>query len=347
MQQPVARVLALWLGLIGIFAIVLTFADPGTRAEASTPRKPTLLEFIRAGAAVHPSVARPVRSRATFRQVGSAWGDVRQANKYLLYASDVTAAGVGSVKVFPGWISGPNPPVIGQIDGLDNPADLAIDRFGTLYVVQADQNAPVLVFPFLSTTPSLQLSTEGFPVSIAVSNDGTVFVGTARVYTPPTVLPEILVYPPGSTTPALHLADLAGDAVGSVRVNAENHIFFGVDDIGYGNSLNEIEPWSQPVIVQLPGPPGGLDLDRSDNLVSYTTYPTVQVFSRTGASLRTIDTKGFQSLTLGSHGTSLYTAAGTIYKNAYPSGAASDTITTLASDNTFGLATYPAAPLPR
>ena len=290
--------------------------------------------------------------RATFKTADNAWAEGRKANRYFLYVSDTTAAGIGSVKIFPGWIHGPNPPLIGEIDGLDNPAGLAIDRFGTLYVVQADQDAPVLVFPFLSTTPSLQLSTEGIPTSVAVSNDGTVFVGTASSNGPPAPSPsEILTYPSGSQYPALHLADLAGDAVGSVRVDALDSIFFGADFIGYGkSSLNEITPWAQRRIVALGEPPGDLGLDRSGNLLLLSFNrggPVVQVFSQTGAPLRTINTNGFQSLTLDTNDSALYTAAGTIYKNSYPVGTPLDTITTLSNDNTFGLATYPAAPLPR
>ena len=349
MLRQFRQVLTLCVSATIMLGIMLSAGGFGDAASASTPRKPTLLEFIRTGA-VHAlgSASRQLEPRAMFKSVDSAWAQGRTANRYFLYASDTTTAGLGSVKIFPGWIHGPNPPVIGQIDGLDRPAGLAIDKFGTLYVVQADQGAPVLVFPFLSRTPSLQLSTEGIPVSIAVSNDGTVFVGTATTGPPSVLLAEILVYPPGSAFPALHLVDLAGDAVGSVRVDALNAVFFGADFIGYGNSLNEITPWAhRRSIVALGAPQSGLDLDRSGNLVTYIGRPTVQVFSQTGAPLRTINTDGFQSLSLNSNDSALYTAAGTIYKNSYPAGAPLDTITTLSNDNTFGLATYPAAPLPR
>ncbi len=71
----------------------------------------------------------------------------------------------------------------------------------------------------------------------------------------------------------------------------------------------------------------------------------VGVYARDSARLlRTLAVGGIQSLAFNATDSAFYSGIGSIYEYAYPSGKLLDAITALDAYNTFGIATYPAAP---
>ena len=116
---------------------------------------------------------------------------------------------------------------------------------------------------------------------------------------------SILTYPPGATKPASSVGQLAGDAVASLQTNDRGNVFFAADFIDAPGYVGEL---------------GARAVRRIVNLGDDTQVTNSQTYS------------------------AFYAASGIITKYAYPGGARLDTITSLAADNTFGIATFPRVP---
>ena len=339
----------LLLRALAIFALLA----PGLNAAAgaaTTPRRATLLEYVHARAA-GPGAFEASRLRAALvpraelLPQAAAVSANRNSDAFLLYVSTITPAGVGSVNIYPGWIHGSHPPLIGKISGLDTPSSLAVDRFGTLYICQTDVNAPVLVFPFGARQPSRKLNTEGtLPASVTVAPDGTVFVSTAQFNN---LDARILTYPAGATKPAVHVGGLAGDAIASLRSDARGNAFFAADFIGAPGYVGVLEPRTIHRVVSFVDDSQvlNIELDALGNVLALGGFGTLTVYNHaSGAPLETLTVPEFQSLSFSQTFHAFYAASGTITKYAYPSGNRLDTIASLAADNTFGIATFPRAP---
>jgi len=313
----------------------------GATADPLSVRAPvhaTLAEFARTR--TRPSNERFV-PRAWFSQAALTLRG-RSAVPYALYVSAIEPSGAGVVDIFAAGRSGAHPPLIGQVTGLNSPSNIAIDLHGTLYVCQTNAGAPVLLFPLGAKTPSLALQTLGnLPVAVAVSPAGTVFVSTANANG---LSAKILVYAPGKTLPAKQFSSLAGDAVGALQTDEHGNVYFAGDFMGAGNYIGEVSTaGAGRSLLKLSAPATGLELDRAGNLLAQTSALGIYAHE-SGQLLRTLSEGGAQSISFDVSEGSIYTATGTIRQYAYPSGALLQTITTLAADETFGIATSPPAP---
>ncbi len=269
----------------------------------------------------------------------------RVPNLYLLYVSAIPQSGAGFIDVYPGWIHAAHPPVLERIGGLDSPTSLAVDRSGTLYICQTGVGAPVLVFPFLASKPALKLDTKGtLPVSVAVAPNGTVFVSTAQNGND---TPGLLVYPPGATKPAMAFSQLAGDAVSSTRVDALGDVYYLGDFLGYGDYVGELKSRSTRHVVDFADatPVTGMALDADDNVLAENIDGRLTVYAHAkGSVLERLSIDGIEALNFNDDYSALYAADGLVYEYSYPAGHPIEEITSLAADDTFGLATYPQAP---
>jgi hypothetical protein len=269
------------------------------------------------------------------------------ADAYLLYVSAIAPSGTGSVDIYPGWVHSSRPPLIGKISGLDSPSSLAVDRFGTLYVCQTDVNAPVLVFPFLSREPARKLETEGtLPVSVAVAPSGTVYVSTAQFGN---LGAGVLVYPPGATSPTMRFRGLAGDAVSSLQSDDRGDVYFSAVSIGSPGYIGELAARAVHRFLSFTNdaPVSNIELDAVSNVLALTDGGGLTVYAHaSGKILETLNVSESQSLGFSNTHHAFYASDGAISEYAYPSGTRLYTITSLAADDTFGLATFPRAPYP-
>jgi hypothetical protein len=344
------RALAFFALLVSpsVAAIAATTASP---VREATSRHITLLDYARA----RSSSARAFNAQPLERFVPAAVMAPEAAqvlrstspDAYLLYVSAIAPSGAGSVNVYPGWVHTARPPLIGKISGLDSPSSLAVDRFGTLYVCQTDVNAPVLVFPFLSREPARKLKTEGtLPVSVAVAPNGTVYVSTAQNGS---LGAAILVYPPGATSPAMHFDNLAGDAVSSLQSDDRGDVYFAAVSIGSPGYIGELAARGVHRFLSFStdDPVSNIELDAVGNVLALSDSGGLTVYSHaSGKVLERLNVPEFQSLGFSNTHHAFYASSGEIAEYAYPSGKRLYSITSLAADDTFGLATFPRAPYP-
>ena len=326
-------------------------ATTGSPVAEAGPKRMTLLDYARAQAkAAATDVTRAGRVArltpvADYAPQAASFLQRRSAAAYLLYVSAISPSGAGSVNVYPGSVHGSHPPLIGKISGLDSPSSLAIDRFGALYVCQTDVNAPVLVFSFLSRKPDRELKTDGaLPVAVTVAPSGTVYVSTAQNGS---LSASILVYPPGATHPAMRIHELAGDAVASLQSDEAGHVYFAADFVDSQGYIGELATHGVRSFVHFPDDTQAtsIELDAAGNVLALKDDGTLTVYAHASANVLGVrSAPDAQSLTFGNTRRAYFTASGTIAKYSYPGGALLETITSLAADNTFGLATFPRAP---
>ncbi len=169
-------------------------------------------------------------------------------------------------------------PQIGKItQGLNNPAMMAFDASGTMYVPNynwGNDGGDVVIFPPGATSPSLTLS-QGLsePISVAVDAGGNVYVSNRGV------TPSIVVFPPGSSTPSATItssllalpANLVFDVSENLHIADQDN---GVLELPYGSS--------QPILLGLQDVPQpvGLSIDPGTGNLFVSTHPgNVRVFA--------------------------------------------------------------------
>ncbi len=334
--------LTLAIALMGAFGSNgIVAASAATTASAVIPARPlTVSEFAHARMPSRFAPRLQGSPRAWLKPEAAAAIGRTLPDAYLLYVSATPASGgAGFVNMYLAGVPGVAQPLVGQISGLDAPDGLAVDTHGTLYVAQGDFGAPVLVFPLGATTASLRLDTRGtFAVAVAVGEQGTVFVATSTA--------DIFVYAAGATEPSKVYSGLAGDGISGLATDRSGDLYFAGNFFSSGTILGEITPNSRAILKRFADHTNGLLLDNAGNLLTIRGVNRLDVYAHhTGRPLYSFPVAGFQGLTLNDKDNSVYTATGTIFEYAYPSGKFVAKITGLENYETFGLATYPASPL--
>jgi sugar lactone lactonase YvrE len=238
--------------------------------------------------------AQPQASRAGWLSPAA-----RAKNAPLLYVSSLTG---NAVDIFPEY--GKNAPPIGEItNGINQPAGVAVDRRGNLYVAN-EGNSTVTVYPRGSTSPSGTYST-GLqdPFVVAVWNDGTLYVSCAQSQ----VAGFVAEYPPGSMSPSRTISmpnvgpwGIALDASNNLYIVFQNHdAFRGL--YKYAPGTGSLGGTNLGITMPQPGYPTGIAFDRAGNLVLvvsgapsspsavYVYPPWSKTFSRSITARRMFD----------------------------------------------------------
>ena len=126
---------------------------------------------------------------------------------------------------------------VGTLAGspLGAPFGLAIDNRQNLYVCNwtpGSPNSTILVYPKAGHSPdAVLMDNDAAPYSVAVGNDRTVYVanlflqtGNSKQYPG-----NVVVYPPGSTTPSATLTDKSFGYVTGVAVDANANVYVSYD----------------------------------------------------------------------------------------------------------------------
>jgi DNA-binding beta-propeller fold protein YncE len=118
-------------------------------------------------------------------------------------------------------------PQVGEItDGLVNPTAMTIDPSGTLYVANY-YGGTVSIYAAGSTSPTLTLSSGlVIPNGVAVDAVGNLYVTNKS--TPP----DIVVYPPGQTTPSTIIDDPLIQNPGEIVFDAAGNLYLADSDSG-------------------------------------------------------------------------------------------------------------------
>jgi hypothetical protein len=160
--------------------------------------------------------------------------------KHLIYAASLAGSN-GAVFVYP--TSGQDQQPIGTIvNGISQPAGIAVDSAGSLYVANMGDNtvteyAPGHLSP--STTFSQGVST---PQGVAVGSDGIVYI--ANETGSPSGTGTVTEYPAGSTSPSATIAQ-AGMYAFAVGLDASNNLYVSWFDLSsYGIQIYKYAPGS-------------------------------------------------------------------------------------------------------
>lgn len=144
----------------------------------------------------------------------------------------VANTGNATITLYSAISKAKNPPAIGLIStGLTYPWGMAVDNGGDLYVanVNGAQGAAGNVVMYRKGVHSPTLTyTSGLsaPIAVAVGNDGTVYVANQNVRTPSGTFPgNVVVYPPGSTTPSETLTDPNFNTLWALAVDAGGNLY--------------------------------------------------------------------------------------------------------------------------
>jgi hypothetical protein len=269
-----------------------------------------------------------------------------------LYVADGT-----NVDIYTANIHSSNPPLIGQLTGLNDPAGVAVDQKRNVYAVESALGGSVIEFPPGSTTPSRQLDCGGaWPIAVAVGRDGDVFVSTADQG--PKEL-SVLVYHASGTEPYALLegyfdgdfslaVDRANDlfvdyfpeeSIGTVVgefVPSGKHQWTAIDNVGFG----EVSPWA-------------LAFDAAGNLVAaenpknwdLAVYPPGSTTPQTTIALPN-GTNFVESIAFNRRGDAAYAAIITnqVVELTYPGGTVTNVLT-VAGSRAWSVAVSPAPKL--
>lgn len=162
------------------------------------------------------------------------------SGKHLVYAASLAGSN-GAVFVYP--TSGQDQQPIGTIvNGISEPAGIAVDSGGSLYVANMGNNtvteyAPGQLSP--STTFSQGVST---PQGVAVGSDGAVYI--ANETGSPSGTGTVTEYPAGSTSPSATIAQ-AGMYAFAVGLDASNNLYVSWFDLSsFGIQIYKYAPGS-------------------------------------------------------------------------------------------------------
>ena len=269
-------------------------------------------------------------------------------DKQRLYISDVPS-GLGArgfVNVYVHREHASALRLIGNISGLDSPTQIAVDRFENVYVIQADNGAPVLVFKRDAIQPFRTLNTEGkLPFSIGVATDGTVYVGT--------VPGLILVYAPGSNTPTTTL-QTRGDGPNQLFLDRDGNLYY--EAVFFGGTGGVISRFAHgsttSVTFNFPDSPiRAALLHDGDMAIEPLSVDRIDRFERGNTTTieNSFSIPFAQSFCLNQAESELYTVgAGTITTFAFPEGRSQNSLLIGGpNDANFGCASSPARHLPR
>jgi len=281
------------------------------------------------------------------------YASITGGNEILAYATNTTPA--------------PPPAPVETITGLGEPAGLAVDATGNLYVVELLNNdvkvfKPGRLTPFETLLPA---AGSGTVQSVAVDARGTVYVTESNGTTS---TGSIAVYPKGATAPSNTLSDPAIQRADGIAVDGMGNIFLnyvglvGSDTLGYAvgavpvaTSIGEtffhrLNIDSAPSSPQ----PFGLTLDKNGDLVIADTMGVVSIYRpATNTPMMSFQATGLIgnvfniNLALTGSNRQLLVAphdTGAIYEYAYPSGTLQTAITLPSPTVVEGLATSPASP---
>lgn len=192
-----------------------------------------------------------------------------KTGKNLVY---VSSDGGSSGAVFVYTTGGQAQAPVGTIlDGISEPAGIAVDSAGSLYVANTGSNT-VTVYPRGQLTPSTTY-TDGVstPQGVAVGSDGTVYI--ANETGSPSGAGSITEYAAGSTTPSATIS-LPGMYAFAVGLDASNNLYVSWFDLSsYGITIYKYLPGSTSgtnLNLDLPEyvfPAFDLTFDHSGNLV--------------------------------------------------------------------------------
>jgi hypothetical protein len=146
------------------------------------------------------------RSSATRQRVSSASFFSSDAKgKPLLFVSDYSTNNAVDI-----YLQAGKSKMVGQITGLNSPANLATDKAGNLYVANFYASTVLVYAPFYTKAPKLVLDDTGnFPVGVAASPRGVVAVMN-QCTSPSCALysPSVTFYSKDSTKPCATFSDL-------------------------------------------------------------------------------------------------------------------------------------------
>lgn len=311
--------------LLGVPSLCVLFAA----CSASTPLAPTAQGAF--SQALRPAaIGRPQPASAAFS------GPV-------VYASTGRASQIQIYSAFKPYA------LLGQItQGLKGPNALAVDTKKNLFVVNID-GSNVTEYPAGTTKPGLVI-TRGLtnPLTVAVGNDGTVYVSN---YNSTTQHGAVLEYPAGQTVPSFRVP--VNDAPIGIAVDAKNNLYATTTNLGTGQSgVYKFPPGSTKGVnlgITLKFA-GRMAVDAKGNLIVIDqTAPAVEVFAPGHTKPSKEITSGFVdpfAVALNHDATRLFVADGAgkvdnVY--TYPGLQLIGQINRSAA--TFGLALDPAAPI--
>jgi hypothetical protein len=189
------------------------------------------------------------------------------------------------------YTQGKNPNPVGSItDGLSDPAGLAVDSKGTLYVSNLGNNT-ITEYPAGSTSPSVTLSSGlSGNYGVAVDNKGDVFTVNLNTNT-------LVGFKPGKTEPFETITGL--DNPTGVATDSKNNVFVACDA---NNTIYEVPAGSSTLensgLLALVGPIG-LAFTKGDTLyVSNFGADNVAVYDKGSKSPNTTITNGITAPTL-------------------------------------------------
>lgn len=231
-----------------IAAAALSFAA-GCSANGTNPSQSSLTPSAYQGLGgvrilPGPVVSGPIVVPLTRQRLNAPMGwPKKKKAKQILFVSD----GSSGVEMYDPKVANGSPE--GSITtGTDGPFGLAVDKKGTLYVVNID-NSTVTVYPPGATEPSLTISSGlSTPYGIAVDSKGNVFVSNLGTN-------DIEAYKSGTTSPYESINfNSYGQAVG-VGVDGKDNIWVACDST---NAVYEIPAGSSGVsnsgLTELFGP---------------------------------------------------------------------------------------------
>jgi NHL repeat len=161
-----------------------------------------------------PAISPPGAPPAVFQRRSSPL-----TARHLVYVA-ISGTSTGSVEVFAAKGQAQHP-IETITDGISNPAGLAVDSVGNLYVANTG-NSTVTVYAPGATTPST-IYTEGIssPSNVAVGKDGTVYVANLGGGSSGGSVTEYLA---GTTAPSLTVT-LANAYAYAVALDASNELY--------------------------------------------------------------------------------------------------------------------------
>lgn len=160
---------------------------------------------------------------------------------------------------------------------ISHPAGLAVDPTGNVFVGDINQNGNtyVWIFPAGSILASDALWISGVPTSIAIADDGTVYVSNAR----PTA--TVLIYPRGARFPSAQLFDNNAVVGYGVAVDDRGNVYWGIST-RTGYQVDKFVHGSTKSInlgIALQDVPQELGFDKQgDLLVSQPNLPAINVY---------------------------------------------------------------------
>jgi hypothetical protein len=247
-----------------------------------------------------PAVMGPTVVPIVPKRVAAPRGWPAGKNSKLIFVANISANEVLM------YSQGKNPKPVGSItDGLSDPAGLAVDNKGTLYVSNLGNNT-ITEYPAGSTSPSVTLSSGlSGNYGVAVDNKGDVFTVNLNTNT-------LVGFKPGKTQPFETVSGL--DNPTGVAADSKNNVFVACDA---NNTVYEIPAGTSTLensgLLALVGPIG-LAFTKGDTLyVSNFGASNVAVYDKGSTSPDTTITNGITAPTLNAfaaNGTFLQTNQG-------------------------------------